>query len=125
MTENCRILVIEDDPDVFELLDTIFQQKKYQVQIAKNGMDGLRSVKDWKPHLVILDIMIPRMDGFKVLESIRLMNLVPRTKVLVLTALGQVAYIDKAMALGADAYVVKPFDMQRFLGKVQTLLDNH
>ncbi|MBI2070616.1 MAG: response regulator transcription factor [Elusimicrobia bacterium] len=122
--EPPRIVVIEDDPDVYELLDTILQQKQYNVKLARNGLDGLRLVKDFKPHLVVLDLMIPRMDGFKVLESIRSMDAEPKVKVLVLTALGQVAYVDKALALGADAYVTKPFEMHRFLGKVQALLAN-
>ena len=115
-----RILLVEDSPDLAYGLATSLEIEGYQVEVAEDGRKGLDRAKALRPDLVILDLMIPQLDGYKVLKMMRESGL--ETPVLILTARG--AETDKVLGfrLGADDYVTKPFGLSELLARVQAIL---
>ena len=113
------ILVIDDDRDLAEMLRLALTYEGYRVVVANEGRDGLRQFYHIKPSLVIVDIMMPGMDGWVVCERIRELSDVP---VLVLTARANESDITRGLYLGADDYITKPFSMPEFLARVKAVL---
>ena len=117
---TARVLVIEDNAAIAEGIAYNLRHEGYEPRVAEDGRSGVRAVKEWDPHLVILDLMLPGMDGFQVLESIRKDgNAVP---VLILTARGEEADKVRGFRLDADQYVTKPFGVLELLERVGSLL---
>src|SRR6185437_10864176 len=114
-----RVLVVDDDDDIRGLVRTLLERAGATVQDAANGRDGLREFHAGRPDLVILDVNMPELDGWNVLERIRDMSDVP---VLMLTARGDELERVRGLQSGADDYVVKPFGKQEFVARVQALL---
>ena len=115
-----RILVVEDNPDLAFGLRNNLEIEGYEVEVADDGLKGLERARLWAPHIVLLDLMLPGMDGYRVLRSLRAEGL--DTPVLILTARGEEA--DKVMGFrhGADDYVTKPFGVLELLARVEALL---
>ena len=114
-----KILVIEDDADIQEVLKNYLTAEGYAVQLAEDGVEGLTTFQSWRPDLVLLDVMLPKVDGFAVLELIRKESLVP---VLMVTARDSVEDQVRGFHLQADDYIPKPFDMPVLLCKVAAVL---
>jgi DNA-binding response OmpR family regulator len=115
-----RILVIEDEHHIAEGLQLNLSLQGYDVRLAFNGVSGLQEWKEWRPDLVVLDIMLPGIDGLSVLQSIRLESeMVP---ILILSAKTEVDYKVKGLAYGVDDYLTKPFSLEEFLLRVERLL---
>jgi two-component system, OmpR family, alkaline phosphatase synthesis response regulator PhoP len=115
-----RVLVIEDNENLAFGLATSLELEGHDALIASTGSDGLRNAREWKPDIIILDIMLPDIDGYRVLQSLRADgNDVP---VLLLTARGEEADRVLGFRLGADDYVTKPFSVLELLARVQTRL---
>jgi DNA-binding response OmpR family regulator len=114
-----RILVVDDDDDIRGLVRTLLERTGADVKDARDGRDGLREFHAWRPDLVVLDVSMPELDGWTVLERIRDMSEVP---VLMLTARGDELERVRGLHAGADDYVVKPFGKQEFVARVQALL---
>jgi DNA-binding response OmpR family regulator len=114
-----RVLVVDDDDDIRNLVRTLLERTGADVHAAANGRDGVREFHAWRPDLVILDINMPELDGWSVLERIRDMSDVP---VLMLTARGDELERVRGLQAGADDYVVKPFGRQELVARVQALL---
>jgi DNA-binding response OmpR family regulator len=114
-----RILVIDDDDDIRGLVRTLLERTGAEVKEARNGRDGLREFHASRPDLVLLDVSMPDMDGWNVLERIRDMSEVP---VLMLTARGDELERVRGLQAGADDYVVKPFGKQELVARVQALI---
>jgi DNA-binding response OmpR family regulator len=114
-----QVLVVDDDPDILDLVCTLVERAELTPVKARNGEEGLRQFFDQRPDLVILDIAMPGMDGFKTLERIRDLSDVP---VLMLTAKDR--ELDKVRGLrsGADDYVTKPFGRQELIARIEMLL---
>lgn len=117
-----RILIVEDEPDVLLLLENRVRGAGHVVVSATNGEEGLTLVSTEKPDLVVLDWMMPRRDGIEVCEEIRRADPGHGTKVLMLTARSQQSDVDKAMAAGADDYIVKPFSSRDLIERINALL---
>jgi DNA-binding response OmpR family regulator len=115
-----RILIIEDDSHIAEGLKLNLLLQGYEVDIAPDGVAGLQKWKTWQPHLIVLDIMLPGMNGFSVLQSIRLTD--ERLPILILSALGSVEDRVKGLTCGVDDYLTKPFNLEEFLLRVERLL---
>jgi len=113
------ILVIEDDADLRELLETLLQRRGYRFVGAADGHEGLRRLFDRRPDLVVLDVMLPGLDGWQTLERIRDISDVP---VLMLTARGAELERVRGLRGGADDYVSKPFGRQELLARIDALL---
>ncbi|MHB8469654.1 MAG: response regulator transcription factor [Gaiellaceae bacterium] len=114
-----RILVVDDDGDIRGLVRTLLERQGATVREARDGREGLREFHSWRPDLVILDVSMPDLDGWHVLERIRDMSEAP---VLMLTARGDELERVRGLQGGADDYVVKPFGKQEFVARVQALL---
>ena len=117
---SARVLVIEDNLAIAEGIAYNLRHEGYEPRIAEDGTAGVRAVREWDPHLVILDLMLPGMDGFQVLESIRKEG--NRVPVLILTARGEEADKVRGFRLDADQYVTKPFGVLELLERVGALL---
>ncbi|CAN5581337.1 N/A [soil metagenome] len=117
-----RILVVDDDPDIRRLLQVILVDQDHTVVSAADGDKALEVLSKEPPEVLILDIMMPRKDGFMVLKEMRSMPARDSTKVLILTA--RTAEIDwvRGYKLGADQYLTKPFENDEFVSAVETLL---
>lgn len=114
-----RILIVEDEPKTAEYLHQGLTESGYVVDKTATGIDGLHLVKQNSYDLVILDVNLPEMDGWEVLESIRRRS---NTRVMMLTARGRLADKIKGLDLGADDYLVKPFEFPELLARIRTLL---
>jgi DNA-binding response OmpR family regulator len=115
-----RILVIEDERHIAEGLKLNLALQGYDVMIAENGNAGLQTWKSWRPDLVVLDIMLPGIDGLSVLQSIRLDD--ERIPILILSAKAATDYKIKGLSYGVDDYLTKPFSLAEFLLRVERLL---
>jgi DNA-binding response OmpR family regulator len=117
-----RILVIEDDPAVLRAMSFMLEKEGYEVLTAVNGLEGLTKAKGENPDLLILDVMLPGIDGFEICHRLRAEPQTARLPILMLSAKGQAA--DKAMGLqvGANEYLTKPVERVVLLGKVEALL---
>jgi DNA-binding response OmpR family regulator len=117
-----RILVIEDDADIALGIRTVLDRSGFDVTMATDGREGLRAFHGERPDVVILDVGLPEMDGWTVLERIRELSKVP---VLMLTAHGREADKVRGLRGGADDYLTKPFGNAEFVARVQALLRRH
>ena len=104
-----RVLVVDDDPATVELLREFLSAKGYEVITAGDGAEGLRRVKEERPHLILLDVQMPKMDGLEVLRRLREID--KEVSVIMVTAANEEAIGRQAMALGAFDYIVKPLDL--------------
>ncbi len=120
--QDIRILLVDDEPDILEILKYNLTSEGYQVSTAKNGLEGVEKAKKKKPHLIILDVMMPEMDGIEACEKIRNITGLEDTIITFLTARGedysQVAGFDA----GADDYITKPVKPKVLMSKVKALL---
>ena len=114
-----KILVVEDDADIQEVLKNYLMAEGYEVRLAEDGVEGLAAFQSWGPDLVLLDVMLPKVDGFAVLELIRKESLVP---VLMVTARDSGEDQVRGFHLQADDYIPKPFDMPVLLCKIAAAL---
>ena len=119
-----QILIVEDEPGVAVAIQFLMEQQGYNVLVAENGEDALDIIYKYKPDLILLDIMLPRIDGYEVCEIVRLDPRYRDIKIIFLTAKGREVEIAKGLALGADAYITKPFSNTELVSKVQELLAN-
>ena len=118
-----EILIVDDEPDVVVPIQFLMEQQGYFVMIAERGEDALDLIYRYKPDLVILDIILPGIDGYEVCEIVRLNPKYRGVKILFLTAKGREVDIAKVLALGADAYITKPFSNDELVAKVKGLLE--
>lgn len=111
------VLVVEDEPNIVLSLQFVMRQVGFTVRVASDGDQALRAVDEYVPDLVLLDIMIPKRDGFAVCEAIRGNPSCSNVKIIMLSAKSREADRDKALELGADEFITKPFST-RLLGDV-------
>ncbi|MBQ8388245.1 MAG: response regulator transcription factor [Clostridia bacterium] len=116
---DTKILVVDDDLNICEMLKVYFENEGYEVKTVNDGVEGLVSFKTYEPDLVLLDIMLPRKDGWQVCREIREMSSKP---VIMITAKGDVFDKVLGLELGADDFVVKPFDMKELSARVKAVL---
>lgn len=117
-----QILIVDDDPHIRELMEHLLKQEGYQVCAAENGLQALEALRSVKADLVILDIMMPGMDGWELCKELREQYDIP---MLMLTAKGETAQKVKGFELGTDDYMVKPFDPPELLARVKALLKRY
>jgi DNA-binding response OmpR family regulator len=118
-----EILIVDDEPNVVIPIQFLMEQQGYRVMIAERGEDALDLIYQYKPDLVILDIMLPGIDGYEVCEIVRLNPNYRDVKIIFLTAKGREVEIAKGMTLGADAYITKPYSNAELVAKVKELLE--
>ena len=116
---NEKILVVDDDTNICELLRLYLTKEGYQVTTANDGEEGLEKFNQLKPDMVLLDVMMPRMDGLEVCRRIRKLG---NTPVMMLTAKGETFDKVLGLELGADDYMVKPFDTKEVVARIKAVL---
>ena len=119
-----EILIVDDEPNVVVPIQFLMEQQGYIVMAAYRGEDALDLIYQYKPDLVLLDIMLPGIDGWEVCEIIRLNQNYRDIKIVFLTAKGRDEDVAKGLALGADAYITKPFSNAVLVATVKKLLEN-
>jgi len=117
-----EILIVDDEPNVVVSLQFLMEQQGYKVMAAERGEDALDLIYHYKPDLVLLDIMLPGIDGYEVCEIVRLNPDYRDIKIIFLTARGREEEIARGMSLGADAYITKPFSNADLVAQVKTIL---
>jgi DNA-binding response OmpR family regulator len=122
VTTPARILITEDNPQGAELLEAFLAETTLETKVAANGEEALRLVTDWKPDVVLLDIMMPRLSGFEVCRSIRANPATRNIGVIMVTALDQHADIDRAVDVGTDDFLTKPIHKAELLLRLRALL---
>lgn len=118
-----RILVTDDEPDVLMIVQTGLEAEGYDVITATNGQDALDIAEREQPDLILLDVMMPNMDGFEVLGKLKEGDKTAKIPVIMLTGLSDRSKIQQALVSGIDYYVVKPFDFDDLTTKVRTALE--
>lgn len=119
-TERKRILVIEDEVHIAEGIKLNLSIQGYEVTVAMDGIEGLAQWRTWHPDLIVLDIMLPMIDGFSILKTIRQKD--EKIPVLILSARGDTKDKVKGLKYGVDDYLPKPFDLEEFLLRVERLI---
>ncbi len=121
-----RILVVEDEPDLLESLAQVLREEGYAVDTAPDGEEGLYKAENYPYDAIVLDVMLPKVDGWKVLEKIRTKETAEQTArptpVLMLTARDRTADRVRGLDTGADDYLVKPFDLPELLARIRALI---
>lgn len=117
-----KIIIVDDEPSIVVPLEFLMQQNGYDVLVAQSGEEAVELLSKNNPDLVLLDIMLPGIDGFKVCEIIRLNPIWRKIKVIFLTARKSELDLAKGLTLGADDYIAKPFSNRVLVGKVKELL---
>ncbi|HRA14224.1 MAG: response regulator [Giesbergeria sp.] len=117
-----KILIADDEPNIVISLEYLLQREGYAVVVARDGQEALEAIAREKPALVLLDVMMPHKTGFEVCQAVRADETLQATKILMLTAKGRETDVAKGLALGADAYMTKPFSTRELVQKVAELL---
>jgi len=118
-----KILIVDDEPNILIPLQFLMEQNGYDVIVAQSGEEAIEIIYRYKPDLVLLDIMLPGIDGYEICEIIRLRDELKHIKIIFLSAKGRDINIEKGMALGANLYITKPFSNAELLENVRTLLN--
>lgn len=122
-TTSKKILIIDDDPFILDMYALKFREEGFQVESAKDGKEGLKKIKEYSPEIILLDIVMPVMDGFDVIHQLKKDNIAPATKVVLLSNLGQKDDVERGMRLGANDYIIKAhFTPSEVVNKIKTLM---
>lgn len=116
------ILIVEDEPNIVLPLQFSLEKKGYVVVTASSGEEALEILSTQTPDLILLDIMLPGIDGYEVCQNVRENSALQNTKIIYLSAMGRDIDVAKGIALAADAYIVKPFSILNVLEKIRELL---
>lgn len=117
-----KILIVDDEPNIVISLEFLMKKEGFEVAIANDGEDALAKVDSFGPDLVLLDVMMPRKSGFEVCEALRADPARSGLKIVMLTAKGRDTEVAKGLAIGADAYMTKPFSTKELLAMVKAML---
>ncbi|MFM6954905.1 MAG: response regulator transcription factor [Sphingobacteriaceae bacterium] len=120
-TLSNKILIVDDDPNILLSLEFLLSKNNYQVFIARNGLEALSAIEQEVPDIVLLDVMMPDLDGYEVCEFIRKKKTYAHAKVIFISARSKESDIEKGYEMGADLYVVKPFSTRTLLEKITEL----
>lgn len=119
---SLKILVADDEPNIVISLEYLLKREGYTVRVARDGQEALDAIASELPDLLLLDVMMPRKTGFEVCQAVRAVEAWHRLKILMLTAKGRDTDVAKGLALGADAYMTKPFSTRELVQKVADML---
>jgi len=117
-----RILIADDEPNIVVSLEYLMKREGHAVSVARDGREALAAIRRERPDLVLLDVMMPAMSGFDVCQAVRADPALAGVRILMLTAKGRDTDLAKGTALGADAYMTKPFSTQELAARVRELL---
>ncbi len=119
MAQKKKILIVDDEHNIAEYLQTLLSLSGYETIMAFDGRAGVTEARDKKPNLILLDIMMPKLNGIDTCQLIKEDSSIKSIPIVMLTSLSQMSDIEKAFAAGAVDYITKPFDTQRLIQKVK------
>ncbi|HEV7822738.1 MAG TPA: response regulator [Burkholderiales bacterium] len=119
---SSRILIVDDEPAIVLSIEFLLQNEGYETAVARNGSEALQHAASFRPQLVVLDVMLPEIDGFEVCRQLRADPAQAGVKILLLSARGRAAEIERGVRLGADAYITKPFATRDLVASIRDLL---
>ena len=117
-----KILIVDDEVNIVISMEFLIKQAGYDLDIAKDGEEALEKVASFEPDLILLDVMMPKINGFEVCRRIRHNPDWQDIKIIMLTAKGREVEVTKGMALGADSYIIKPFSTKELMAEVKHIL---
>lgn len=117
-----RILIVDDEPNIVLALEMLMKREGYETRTVGDGERAVEAAETFRPDLILLDVMMPRMDGFEVCQRIRADVSLKSIFIVMLTAKGREVEREKGLALGADLYITKPFSTREVVRKVKELL---
>ena len=117
-----KILLVDDEEDLVETISMRLEANNYDVISAYDGQEGLKKAREEKPDLIILDIMLPKLDGYQVCRMLKFDRTLNKIPIIMLTAMGQEEDQKTGVDVKADAYIIKPFDSKVLMDKVKELL---
>jgi len=123
-TARTKILVVDDEPNIVQTLQDRLEMNEYEVFTAGNGREGLEKFKEQRPDVILLDVIMPIMDGHEMLEALRKQPDGQGVSVIMLTARSQSQDIARANMCGIDDYIVKPFDLSELLEKIESVVEH-
>lgn len=123
MGENKKILVVDDDPYILMSLEFLLKKNGFEVMVARNGTEALEIVEKQVPQVVLLDIMMPDVDGYAICKHIKSHKKLKEAKVVFMSAKSKESDIQKGYDLGASLYITKPFSTRQLLKQVQELVE--
>ncbi len=118
-----KILIVDDEPSIIVPLQFLMEQNGFETTVAFSGEEAMEAIVSNPPDLILLDIMLPIIDGFEVCQRVRERSEWDQVRIVMITAMGSEANIAKGLALGADAYITKPFSNAAVVEKVKELLE--
>ncbi len=118
------VLLVDDEPNIILSLEFLIEQAGYEARVARDGEAALKSIEERKPDLILLDVMMPKRDGFDVCERIRANPAWNDIRIIMLTAKGRDSERERGLALGADAYITKPFSTREAMEQIKRFLDD-
>ncbi len=118
------VLVVDDEPNIVMSLEFLMEQAGFEVRVAADGEAALKAMEDKVPDLVLLDVMMPKRDGYDLCQMIRAKPECKDVRIIMLTAKGREVEREKGMALGADDYVTKPFSTRELVERVKSFLED-
>ena len=117
-----KILIVDDEPNIIISLEFLMKKEGFEIAVAADGDEALAKVDSFAPDLVLLDVMMPKKSGYEVCEALRADPARAGLKIVMLTAKGRDTEVAKGLAIGADAYVTKPFSTKDLVARVRELL---
>ncbi|NDV42697.1 response regulator transcription factor [Flagellimonas sediminis] len=117
-----KILIVDDEPNIVMSLEYAFKKKDFEVFIARDGTEALEIAEREIPDLILLDVMMPQMDGYETLKKIRESENLDHTKVVFLSAKSKEKDIEKGLKMGADGYMTKPFSIKKIISDVEEMI---
>ena len=117
-----RVLIVDDEANIVISLEFLMEQAGYTVAVARNGNEALEQIEQFRPDLILLDVMLPGVNGFDILQRVRQQSKRRNMAIIMLTAKGREVEVTKGLALGADAYITKPFSTRDLLAEVRRQL---
>lgn len=117
-----KIVIVDDEPNIVMTLEYTFKKKDFEVFIARDGSEALEILERVVPDVIMLDVMMPKVDGYQTLESIKKNDKLKDTKVVFLTAKNKASDIEKGLKLGADKYLTKPFSVKKIVSEINELI---
>jgi two-component system alkaline phosphatase synthesis response regulator PhoP len=118
-----KILIVDDEPNIVMALEYSFKKNNFEVFIARDGQEALDILKTQLPDVILLDVMMPQVDGFATLEQIKKNESLNHCKVVFLSAKNKESDIEKGLSLGADLYMTKPFTIKKVMEQINQLLE--
>jgi len=117
-----RVLIVDDEPNIVISLEYLIKKEGFEVAVATDGEAALQQAADFAPDLILLDVMMPKKSGFEVCQALRADPAQAAVKIIMLTARGRETEVAKGLALGADAYITKPFSTKELVLQIKSLL---